>query len=712
MNRLAADTRGAAMVFGLFFAVFLLAMLWYLVGIADALHYRQHVQDAADAGAFSAAVVNARGMNLLALINMTMAAVLSVLVGLRLTETLGMVSIGICYGLSWITGGASMVPVPLLQSATRTVQQAADRVEKQIPNILSPLHMAGKAVSVVVPVGANLQVIGTVVSDYDVAGFAIPARLTLPVEDDEFDVLCAHAGALAANIMLFPISPILPDKIEQKISGASGKLADAGSDWFCGGKGDPPDLNDDEDTKVIEYPIMPRQKKCTELVDKAQKSQSSDPDTQAQIERVCSESGVEYLASLPNRNGNCRHNQPLCPTDCEEDPRASCPPEYFQDCELDEASKIAALGPEVIDSELVTCGPKKDDGRFDYTKTSSLTAYERRLIAAREQCDPTKPGNKHKRGFGWLQRTVAFVYEWNALRKEWMPKPDQTVYGDQNLVLHDNDDDTLPCEDLVGASEYEGKEMRMPVCQGDRTCLTPEYSSLFGVAGPCPLDPPDEGQPHMWREQVTQVMDMVRCAEEQDLTKVAVERMDVTESLKNDKKQGGKNTSPFRLEKGVWLGGSDFQLRAVVIGGALPTAGENVIKIATWSQVRKDDAATKVADAADVAASTGRVALAQAEYYFDWTGLDPQPSDQLKDADVAEWLWHMGWRARLRPFRFNHSKADGPRPNEEAGPDAEQQELMPDAAKQLKPGELDCKAGDGCDEAQQVIDVFGDGEGE
>ena len=60
------NSRGAAMIFGIFFAVFLLGMLWYLLGLSNTLNYRQNMQDASDAAAFSAAVVKARGMNLLA----------------------------------------------------------------------------------------------------------------------------------------------------------------------------------------------------------------------------------------------------------------------------------------------------------------------------------------------------------------------------------------------------------------------------------------------------------------------------------------------------------------------------------------------------------------------------------------------------------------------------------------------------------------------
>ena len=49
------DKQGAIMVIGVFFAVFLLAILYYLVGIGDAVLHRERMQDAVDAASLSAA---------------------------------------------------------------------------------------------------------------------------------------------------------------------------------------------------------------------------------------------------------------------------------------------------------------------------------------------------------------------------------------------------------------------------------------------------------------------------------------------------------------------------------------------------------------------------------------------------------------------------------------------------------------------------------
>src|SRR5688572_27726629 len=71
---LLSDQGGATMVMGVFIAVLLVGMIYYVWGIGDAIMHRERMQDASDTAAFSAAVIHARGMNMLALINMIMAA--------------------------------------------------------------------------------------------------------------------------------------------------------------------------------------------------------------------------------------------------------------------------------------------------------------------------------------------------------------------------------------------------------------------------------------------------------------------------------------------------------------------------------------------------------------------------------------------------------------------------------------------------------------
>lgn len=66
------DQRGAVMLTGLFMAMCLIGALWYVIGIGDALIFRDRMQEAADSAAFTGAVMNAKGMNFISVCNIVM----------------------------------------------------------------------------------------------------------------------------------------------------------------------------------------------------------------------------------------------------------------------------------------------------------------------------------------------------------------------------------------------------------------------------------------------------------------------------------------------------------------------------------------------------------------------------------------------------------------------------------------------------------------
>jgi hypothetical protein len=78
MKSLKDDTRGAVMFIGVFFACFLIGILWFMIGIGDAIVFRERAQEAADASTFASAVIHAKGMNMIAFINVVLLAVVGV----------------------------------------------------------------------------------------------------------------------------------------------------------------------------------------------------------------------------------------------------------------------------------------------------------------------------------------------------------------------------------------------------------------------------------------------------------------------------------------------------------------------------------------------------------------------------------------------------------------------------------------------------------
>ena len=85
-KKLHRDERGAVMLMGLFMALFLIGGTWFLFGIARTLVFRERVQEAADAAAFSSAAIHAKGMNLIAAINLLFFALTALWMLLRTFE--------------------------------------------------------------------------------------------------------------------------------------------------------------------------------------------------------------------------------------------------------------------------------------------------------------------------------------------------------------------------------------------------------------------------------------------------------------------------------------------------------------------------------------------------------------------------------------------------------------------------------------------------
>src|SRR5262245_2827396 len=98
-GNLFGDKSGAIMVAGVFMAPLLAAGVFYIIGTGDAIIYRGRLQDSADASAYTSAGVHVRGMNLIVLINLVMAALLAVLILFRVVAMIlgiAIVACGIC----------------------------------------------------------------------------------------------------------------------------------------------------------------------------------------------------------------------------------------------------------------------------------------------------------------------------------------------------------------------------------------------------------------------------------------------------------------------------------------------------------------------------------------------------------------------------------------------------------------------------------------
>jgi hypothetical protein len=362
-NLFVRDQRGAIMVMGVVMAVFLVAVLYYLVGIGDALLHRQRMQDAADAAAFSSAVVHARGMNVIVLINMIMAALLAIVVALKMVETLLAAAIVLIGIASIFTGGTLASLIPPLESARKNANTAAEGAKKAIFPQLQVLHTTARAVRAVVPAASEIRVVDTVAGHYAPPaqiGLAIPSRLTLPTTNGEFAKLCEKAGRNVGEVVALPFKEIsgdVGDLLGDVIGNATEGLAGSLNQWFCG-PGDPSFKGlDIEYTE--KYPTLDSRKKCSKYSDRS-RNDGYDP---KQHEKLCELAIDEEKKSKPDDEGYCKY---------EEEPRKE-----------------------------TLCEP-----------------YWKRAEAAREQCDPNE--TTRLVNYWWQERTVRLHYEKTSVG--WIPR--------------------------------------------------------------------------------------------------------------------------------------------------------------------------------------------------------------------------------------------------------------------------------------------------
>jgi hypothetical protein len=215
---LAADRDGAVLLIGIFIALALTASLWFMIGIGDAIAFRETAQEATDAGAFSSAVVHARGMNFIAAINLIMFGVTVVYLILAIIADLFAVALATCVGpafkpCSYDTDGA--IPAAL-ETAQNTFQESSeDFRDGVVKTTIKAGHQLQKLVAIASPWAGSFAA-NRVAGRYDddlvastvglsqepniegsgmVAGSQRSVRIGLPVKALHASTLCDRAFA-------------------------------------------------------------------------------------------------------------------------------------------------------------------------------------------------------------------------------------------------------------------------------------------------------------------------------------------------------------------------------------------------------------------------------------------------------------------------------------------------------------------------------------
>jgi hypothetical protein len=238
------------MVIGVFMAAFLVGALWYIIGIGNAAVYREYMQDGADAVSFGAAVYHARGMNIIVLINLVMAAVLAVLVAFKIAQMLlVMTNIISCALGAWFNPVCDLTTAaePEMNTAVNEVETAVDnalRVLKRASDVVAygaPWLAEAKALTIASNYGTTVKN-GWMMSVSQIPGSITPQgskRYGLPVQDDKFANLCGKAGEDVVDIVFSPLSLVGGDAlvggVKKFVGGAVSGLVSTFPGYFCGG---------------------------------------------------------------------------------------------------------------------------------------------------------------------------------------------------------------------------------------------------------------------------------------------------------------------------------------------------------------------------------------------------------------------------------------------------------------------------------------------
>jgi len=253
--KLTKDSSGAVMIMAVFVAIFMVAIVYHVAGVGGAALEQQIVQDGADSVAYSTATAKARGMNIIALLNLIMAAVLAVLVALKLLQAVLVVAIAIVGVACIISQGAACGAIRPLNKVRSKLADITDEVEPKIKKILKGLRKAENAVVKVVPILAEGEAVYiSTRPEYSPVkiGFAFPVVEKLPTTDGSFDELCEHAGENVVVACTFLLPGDMPSIAQDALGGLVGDLASTFSSFFCGGSdGSKPDSM----TQDRAYPI-------------------------------------------------------------------------------------------------------------------------------------------------------------------------------------------------------------------------------------------------------------------------------------------------------------------------------------------------------------------------------------------------------------------------------------------------------------------------
>lgn len=127
------DQRGAIMLMGLCMSCFLIGGLWFLIGIGDAIVFRDQMQEATDHAAFTSAVLHAKGMNFISACNLILLALIAIHIIMGIIHD---ILLAICIVGAFFSAGTACIP----WAKWRPIYTGYGKGFKQVANVVHYLE--------------------------------------------------------------------------------------------------------------------------------------------------------------------------------------------------------------------------------------------------------------------------------------------------------------------------------------------------------------------------------------------------------------------------------------------------------------------------------------------------------------------------------------------------------------------------------------------
>lgn len=235
-TRLGADDAGAILVIGVFIAPFLVSAIYYLVSCSNVIMQREGLQQAADAAVLAPSVVSARGMNAIAVMNVLMMCIMSIVIPVRaLLPAYQTVASFPCFE------SCSCAIVADAKRANAQLKQKSQNMERRAKDLLTALSDAQDALAQQVPQAGKQAAAASARRTPTFLEGASPdvyssslgqegCRKGLPVEDDTFKTVCKRTKPYVFEIAVRIAGPETLDTLSGACKSGPFALALASGD--------------------------------------------------------------------------------------------------------------------------------------------------------------------------------------------------------------------------------------------------------------------------------------------------------------------------------------------------------------------------------------------------------------------------------------------------------------------------------------------------